>query len=83
MSPRRARIIRRQVLASETDEDFRYQSTGAHVRQEQSDGRIRRFFTALKEALAKPKTYLVTGEITSPARRRYRAAKRAWVRRPR
>lgn len=83
MSPRRARIIRRQVMVGTTLSDYSYVADGAHVRQEQPDGRIKRFFTALADALKKPKTYIVTGALTRPASRRYRAAKKAWTRRPR
>lgn len=53
------------------------------ARQEQADGKVKKFFGDLKAALQQPKTYLVTGQISSPAAQHYRAAKRAWVRRSR
>lgn len=81
MSPRRARLIRRQSAAEQPN--GRFYSMGNHVRQVQEDGKIKRFFTGLKEALAKPKTYVVQSQVFSPRSTLYRTLKRAWVRRRR
>lgn len=81
MRGKRAKAIRRTCRAENLPTGYLVGNDTA--RQVQADGRIKRFFGNLTEALTQKKTFLVTGQISCPAAQNYRAAKRAWTRRTR
>jgi hypothetical protein len=81
VSPRRARIIHRQVYGAAHWMDLLLSERGRSVRQETAGGKVRRFFQGLADAIKKPKTYEVTGQLYRPSSSRYRQAKRDWTRR--
>jgi hypothetical protein len=81
MRGKRARLIRRRVSVPMSA--LGYFERRPVIHQESATGKIRKFFTDLKNALKKPKAFEVTGNIYSPRATAYRQAKREWVRRTR